>query len=129
MWISAIRDHNLRKKGIKVLRGGPLKIVDNPIYRIDKKMLIRAYLDNLLWVMGYVKKLISILPGKIVVTADHGDSFGERLKKFPIEIYGHPPFLHFEQLIKVPWLEVEGKGNKVAILKELARLQKEISKN
>ncbi|AIY89556.1 hypothetical protein [Geoglobus acetivorans] len=68
----------------------------------------RAYTSNLLSALKYVKKLAEILPGKIIITSDHGESFGERLTKLlPMEIYGHPSRIRMPSLIEVPCLEVE----------------------
>lgn len=79
--------------------------------KINKKILYEAHKENLRWVMPYVKKLIDVLPGKIVVTSDHGDAFGEWIHPLiPIQVYFHPAKVRIPVLVKVPWLIVEGKG-------------------
>lgn len=62
--------------------------------------LREAYRDNLLLVLGEVHQLVRSLEGRVVVTGDHGEAFGE---KFVIE---HPPEVYIDELVEVPWLVV-----------------------
>ncbi|MFC4407865.1 hypothetical protein [Haloarchaeobius iranensis] len=66
----------------------------------------RAYRDNLVLALEKVGKLIEAIPGKHVVTSDHGNAFGERVKPFPTTTYGHGDNLHIPALVDVPWLEL-----------------------
>ena len=59
-----------------------------------------AYVRSVSYVLGYVKKLIPFLKGKIVITSDHGELFGEH------GLYEHPA-VYVEALLTVPWLVVE----------------------
>lgn len=43
------------------------------------------------------------LPGKTVITADHGNLFGERATPFPIPVYFHPSNVRISSLTEVPW--------------------------
>lgn len=70
---------------------------------ISDGRLYRAYRENLEAVLPAVERLLSELDGRTVVTADHGQLFGERLFSIPIRKYGHPPGLYPEELVKVPW--------------------------
>ncbi len=68
---------------------------------------INAYRENLRIALNYVEKLLNILSGKIVVSSDHGEAFGEKLHPLiPIKVYGHYIGVKIEPLIKVPWLVV-----------------------
>jgi len=70
----------------------------------------QAYTSNLRQVLFYVKKLAQILPGKIVVTADHGEAFGEKLSRIlPIRVYGHPSRIRIDALTKVMYLEIDNR--------------------
>jgi len=92
----------------------------------DLYKLIKAYEENLRLTMPYIEKLIHLLPGKTVITSDHGESFGERFHHlFPIRIYGHG-MARIESLIKVPWLVVDERDK--LNLRDLKRLKKEITK-
>lgn len=48
-----------------------------------------------------ISELIEKLDGKVVVTADHGESWGEKLE------WGHPLGSNNPVLVEVPWLEIE----------------------
>ncbi len=76
---------------------------------ITLRDIIRGYMYNLKLVMKYVLRLIDKLSGTIIVTADHGEGFGEPLNiaSINIGIYGHIPGIHHESLIKVPWLVIK----------------------
>ena len=43
-----------------------------------------------------------------MITADHGELFGEWVGPLPAPIYGHTPQLRAEPLIKIPWFVVDG---------------------
>jgi len=85
--------------------------VDNQVWELarrgefDLDLLKRADMDNLLLVLAEVKKLIEKLDGTIVVTADHGEAFGEKV------VLGHPSGVYIKELVEVPWLVIE-KGKK-----------------
>lgn len=81
---------------------------------INKEDAWKAYKDNLILVLRYVKKLLKHLHGKTVITADHGEAFGEKLYPLlPIKIWGHMPSVRIDALTNVPWLEVKNKSAKV----------------
>jgi hypothetical protein len=70
---------------------------------------VRAlYEDNLRAVLPSTERLLDRLPGRTVVTADHGNMLGERARPLPIREWGHPRGLYTEQLVKVPWLVSNG---------------------
>ena len=62
-----------------------------------------AYAENLELTMPHVERLLDELDGKTVITADHGNLFGERLRPIPIRTYGHPPAFRTPELVTVPW--------------------------
>ena len=85
--------------------------VDQPTHRniveqgiADVAQLRKAYEDNLRLVLGVVAGLRAKIPGRVVITADHGEMLGEYGK------FDHPPGLYLPQLIEVPWLEVQPAG-------------------
>jgi hypothetical protein len=63
------------------------------IHRVKK-----AYEQNLRIVMKEVERLKEWLPGRVILTADHGDLFGEQ------GLYGHGTNLRVDALVKVPWV-------------------------
>lgn len=83
----------------------PESTVAETAYVEGEEFLREAYESNLIRVLESVDRLIEELSGKIVVTADHGEMMGE------YGMYGHYPEVYFEGLVKVPWLEVQGRGD------------------
>ena len=65
--------------------------------KVEKSTVRNAYIENLNLVLPHVETLVENLDGKTVITADHGNAFGEW------GIYGHPSGVYFEPLVKVPW--------------------------
>ena len=59
------------------------------------------YEENLRIVLEDIADLVEELDGKVVVTADHGEAFGEE------GVWEHHIETHIPPLIEVPWLEVE----------------------
>ncbi|WP_435064321.1 hypothetical protein [Halobaculum sp. EA56] len=78
---------------------------------IDERDLREAYEENLRVALPHVRRLVDDLDGLTVVTSDHGNLIGERPRPCPVpmELYGHPPGVYAENLVKVPWLAVEGE--------------------
>lgn len=68
--------------------------------RFGKERLREAYMDNLKLVLEKVSNLCDKLPGKIVITSDHGELLGEE------DLYSHPRFSRHPILRTVPWLEI-----------------------
>ena len=62
-----------------------------------------AYRENLEVVADDALPLMNELEGKSVITADHGNLLGERLRPFPVRAYGHPNFVRSPVLTTVPW--------------------------
>ncbi|RLF01113.1 MAG: hypothetical protein DRJ59_06725, partial [Thermoprotei archaeon] len=87
--------------------GIPDKVVHE--YALQKPSeIVKAYMINLFLVLQYVKKLSEILPGKIVITSDHGEAFGETLGKLlPLRVYGHLSRIRISSLTQVPYLVVK----------------------
>ncbi|OKY77136.1 MAG: Arylsulfatase A family enzyme [Candidatus Methanohalarchaeum thermophilum] len=67
-----------------------------------KTTIMKYYEENLRLVLETVSNLIDSLrdKGKIIVTADHGEAFGEN------GVWEHHIETHIPTLIEVPWLEV-----------------------
>lgn len=76
--------------------------------RPSKESIWAAYRETLERALTHVGSLIEELPGKTVVTADHGNMVGERASPIPIVEWGHPRGIYTENLVKVPWLVVDG---------------------
>lgn len=68
----------------------------------------KAYRENLKLTLPAIEEILDELPGKTVITSDHGNVFGS-LSEWGV--VGHPPYRHIEPLIKVPWL-VHSNGDR-----------------
>lgn len=69
----------------------------------SRKELLRAYRENLELALEEVETLLAELPGKTVVSADHGEMLGERMRPIPVQDYGHHAGVYIDELIDVPW--------------------------
>ena len=63
-----------------------------------------AYEANLRYVLPEVAALVENVDGRVAVTADHGNLFGEW------GLYGHPMHTPVPAVLDVPWAETGGKG-------------------
>jgi hypothetical protein len=86
---------NLHLHGYEELRRGEVSLEE----------VLAAYHTCLSKLLTEVERLVDGVSGDVVVTADHGESFGEA------GVYAHPPWAYSDVLIGVPWIEVEGGGN------------------
>ena len=75
--------------------------------------VIEAYLENLSIVIEYVYKLVEHLDGKVVLTADHGEAFGEK------GVFFHPCGVYIKELVLVPWIVIKKRTSEYEKRKEL----------
>ena len=71
-----------------------------------------AYKENLEIVLNEVKETVQSISGKNVITSDHGELLGERLRPIPVRGYEHNPNLYHDNLLRVPWLVIDSKDRK-----------------
>ena len=74
-----------------------------------------AYLENLEIVLPTVETLVEALPGRTVVTSDHGNLMDESAYGFLAagsRRFAHPKYATSEPLVKVPWLVCPGEERK-----------------
>ena len=75
--------------------------------KIPKDKLLQVYMKL---AMIYMEKLLNFLPGKIVITADHGEAFGEFIHPIiPIRVYRHAFGIRISALTRFPWFISERK--------------------
>jgi hypothetical protein len=92
---------------------------------VPPERIREAVRDNIDAVLPAVEELLAELPGRTVVTADHGNMIGERAWPVPIREWGHPPGVYTEQLVTVPWL-VHESGDRPEITAEANRRDEEV---
>ena len=71
--------------------------------QLEEELVWEAYRDNLIRVLETALPLAEELPGKTVITADHGNSFGEWATPFPLPVYFHPSNVRIPSLTEIPW--------------------------
>ena len=90
---------------------------------------IKGYIKNLKLVLPFVEKLIEILPGTTVVTADHGEAFGDKIHTLlPIKFYGHDFNIRIPSLVNIPWLLIKSEEKDVKAKNELIKIKVERGK-
>ena len=62
----------------------------------------QAYEDNLRLVLDHALRLVKAVKGRVIITADHGELFGE------YGLYAHPHGVYVPELVTVPWIELQG---------------------
>lgn len=71
-----------------------------------------AYRETLERLIEECQSLVDALPGKTVITADHGEHLGDRPVPFGGPLWGHPPGVRSRGLRIVPWVEFGGDERK-----------------
>ena len=79
---------------------------------ITPQLVRQAYVENLDIVLSSVADLLPSLPGKTVISADHGEMVGERHDFVPVRDYGHHPGIYNNSLTRIPWHVVENGSRK-----------------
>ena len=88
--------------------------------KIKRKEIMQYYRENLVLVLKEVKKLVNHLDGRIIITADHGEAFGEKF------IWEHVPGVYTKELIEIPWLVIDKpkqRKEKETIIRKLERIK------
>jgi len=106
--------------------GSPWGLVEKGLLELDR--VYSAYKSDLKIVYRYSLELVKKLNGKTIITADHGEAFGEKV--FGIfSFLGHTDNLYIPPLIKVPWLVFNSAERKeIKISDEKQRLKNRIRK-
>ena len=94
-------DDGLARTGNHSNEGNPWVLLRRS--EIDPDRVWDAYEANLRHVLAEVESLAANVDGRIVVTADHGNLFGEW------GLYGHPMHTPVPALLAVPWASIEGE--------------------
>lgn len=90
----------------------PDKIQSDP--SLSRDLIRKAYIENLDIALGEVEQLLDSLPGKTVVSADHGELLGEHLPPLPLSHYGHMGGVYHDELVRVPWhIHVNGERKEI----------------
>lgn len=99
-------------------RPGDTEARGNPIWTrmqfgfdgLTESEVRNGYIENLELVYDAVEDLLPALPGRTVISADHGNLIGDRCCPLPVKAYGHPSELYHPDLVKVPWFVIEAQN-------------------
>jgi hypothetical protein len=76
---------------------------------VERNVIWELYKENLEAVFDEAFELARDLPGRVIITSDHGNLLGERSWPLPIRLYGHPGGVRHSDLINVPWGVIEAE--------------------
>lgn len=76
---------------------------------VNQETVWELYRENLRVVFDEAYELAEMLPGRAVLTSDHGNLMGERTWPIPIRLYGHPGGVRHLRLVEVPWGVIESE--------------------
>lgn len=81
--------------------------------KVSKQEVWDVYSENAAYAWCHAKRYLEAVSGEKVVTADHGELFGEILWPFPMRRYAHPMNLHHPNLTTVPWARFEDERREI----------------
>jgi len=93
-------DDGLARTGSHTNTGNPWVLLRRGEVSVER--VRRAYRANLRHVLAEVATLLANVDGRIAITADHGNLFGEW------GLYGHPMETPVPALLAVPWTTASG---------------------
>lgn len=74
---------------------------------VSEDTVVSAYYENLEIALNHVSNMLTSFSGKTVISADHGNLIGERLRPIPTKkMYGHYYGVYTPELVKVPWFVI-----------------------
>lgn len=103
---------------------------DNPwqalaVGETDYETIWDLYRRNLEAVLEDVFDIAEALPGRVVITSDHGNLLGERTYPIPIRLYGHPGGVRHPALVDVPWGVIESDERPTIRSGEIGEVEQE----
>lgn len=98
-----ISGHIEKSYGENESEGNVWAQIETSLDESKKEEVREAYRDNLRIILPHLEELLTSLPGKTVISADHGNLLGERATPFPKTYWGHPRKVYVDELVKVPW--------------------------
>ncbi len=75
--------------------------------------LREAYRENVDMAVEAAAELVEKMPGKTVVSSDHGEHLLDRAGPIPTREFLHPDKVYTDELVKVPWVEFEGRRREI----------------
>lgn len=80
---------------------------------VSRQRVWDAYRRNLEFVLAHAYEVAASIPGRTVLTADHGNLLGERAWPVPLRVYGHPRGVRAGPLITVPYAVLDDERRRI----------------
>lgn len=90
---------------------------------VDEDLAREAYRETLDIVISDVRHLLQEISGKVVISSDHGEMFGESPYRFLGKLYEHYNNPRTIELCKVPWFVIVDDSERRDITSEVPREQ------
>ncbi|NUB93231.1 hypothetical protein HT576_19690 [Haloterrigena sp. SYSU A121-1] len=115
--IGAIGREMMERTGISGMRSSAEERTFNSIRtgEINEEFARKAYRETLQIALDDVRELINSIDGKVVISSDHGEMFGEKPYRLLPELYEHFNNPKAVELCKVPWLTVDANDTRRTI--------------
>lgn len=85
---------------------------------IPREAWKRAYIETFEIAQTALKKVLSDLTGKTVISSDHGTLLGERASPIPFRLYRHQLGYYHDRLVEVPWLVINNQERRSIVAEE-----------
>ncbi|MFB6176226.1 MAG: hypothetical protein ABEI99_03590, partial [Halobaculum sp.] len=102
-------DHGVTKR---VLDESPEEL-RTMIRAVGHETVWKAYRHTLEVALDDVFRVVRELNGKTVVSADHGELFGDRVPPLYTKLYGHKTGVRYPSLVRVPWAVSNGDRRRI----------------
>lgn len=79
---------------------------------VDPESAYDAYRKTLVDTLPHLETVLDQVTGKVVVSSDHGNAFGERPWWYPFPVYGHPRNVRMPETVRVPWVVFDNGGRR-----------------
>lgn len=96
---------------------------------ISEKIAHQAYRETLKIVLEEVNRLLDQINGKVIITSDHGEMFGESPYPLLGNLYEHYRNPKSIELCKVPWLIIDSGQSRRSIIEDENTTSVEVSKS
>lgn len=104
-----IEEDDIQNPGTTGLSVNPYAAARHDMISVEDEDIREAYRENLDIGLTHAQLVTEEIPGKTVVTADHGELLGER---YVSKKHGHPHHIRVPELYIVPWLVVDSSGRR-----------------
>jgi len=85
---------------------------------VTKNEFKRVYESSVKYILKHISDILEQLDGLTVITSDHGELLGERMRPFPFIGFRHKQGIHMNELLKIPWFVYNKDSQRRKIIEE-----------